>query len=77
MERYRWLDYVNQFAPGDVASRQEVAQHFGVGRSTARYHLERAVKAGRLHKQYGWTGQQSGWVYALPETMEKLEENNA
>lgn len=71
--KYRFVDYVDQFEKGMLVSRTDAAMLFGVGRSTARYHLERAVKAGLLNKVYGWTGRQSGWLYALPETMPMLE----
>jgi len=73
MPRFRWEDYVNALKPGDIFARRVFAEHFGVGGSTARYHLERAVKAGKINKQYGWVGGQSGWLYGLPETMVRLE----
>lgn len=70
---FRWQDYVHMFEPGDLKSRQDLADIFGVGRSTSRYHLERAVKNGALNKMFGWTGLQSGWLYALPDTLPRLE----
>lgn len=72
MPRYRYEDYVMQFKLGDILTRQFLADMFGVGRATAKYHLERAVEAGLLRKQYGWCGKQSGWLYATPETMKQL-----
>ena len=75
MPQYRWLDYVEKFEDGSIMTRKDVALLFGVGRSTARYHLERAVESGELNKQYGWTGKQSGWLYALPTTMPRLMED--
>lgn len=69
MPTYRWEDYVEVFELGEKLTRQHLASHFGVGGSTARYHLDRAVKNGKLNRVYGWLGKQSGWLYALPETM--------
>lgn len=74
MPKYRYIDYVDLLNPGDCMTRQWFADVFGVGCSTARYHLERAVVAGELHKFYGWTGKQSAWLYGLPETLPKLVE---
>lgn len=73
MPQYRYIDYVDQLGAGDQMSRQWFADLFGVGVSTARYHLERAVRAGELNKAYGFLGKQSGWLYALPSTMSRLE----
>lgn len=73
MPKFRWMEYVNAFKPGKVGTRADLAEHFGVGRSTARYHLDRAVEAGKLNRAYGWTGKQSGWLYALPETMPRIK----
>lgn len=70
---YRWREYVAVFELGEKLTRQHLANHFGVGCSTARYHLDRAVAAGALNRVYGWLGKQSGWLYALPETMPRLE----
>jgi hypothetical protein len=72
MPTYRWTDYVDVFEVGDKLTRADLATHFGVGGSTARYHLERAVLAGALNKVFGWLGGQSGWIYALPGTMPRL-----
>lgn len=73
MPRFRWEDYVGHFCEGDIFTRAHMAKCFGVGGSTARYHLERAVSAGALNKQYGWAGGQSGWLYGLPESMPRFE----
>lgn len=69
----RYEDYVNAFELGDAWGRADLAKRFGVSLSTARYHLERAVAVGLLHKQYGWLGRQSGWLYALPDTLPMFE----
>lgn len=61
------------FKRGDVLSRADVADRVGRSYTTAMYHLERAVSAGMLHKVYGMIGVQPGWLYALPETMPRLE----
>lgn len=71
----RWCEYVDSFEHGDIKTRREVAQEFGVGWSTARYHLDRAVEAGFLNRQFGWTGKQTGWLYGLPCTIPKLIED--
>jgi transposase len=63
---FRYHDYVGKFNSYDILSRSEIADLFGVGRSTATYHLERAVEEGLLEKQYGWLGKQSGWLYSKP-----------
>lgn len=68
----RYEDYVQVFNSGDILDRRFLAEHFGVGRSTAKYHLEKAVNARLLNKQWGWTGRMSGWLYALPDTMPRL-----
>lgn len=73
MPRYRFEDYANKMKKGDIWARADFAALFGVGRSTAAYHLERAVNSGALNKQYGWCGKQSGWLYGLPATMPRLE----
>ncbi len=72
MPRFRFEDYVHALELGDIVTRSWAMERFGVGRSTARYHLERAVSAGALNKQYGWAGKQSAWLYALPETLPRL-----
>ncbi len=47
--------------------RSEVAQHFGVGYTTALRHLEKGVSRGLLVKSYTWVKQNSrGWVYTAP-----------
>lgn len=69
----RFEDYVLRFGENTVWGRADLAREFGVSLNTAKYHLERAVKNGKLHKQYGWLGQQSGWLYALPEKMPKMK----
>lgn len=68
-----YMLYVEQFGAGEVLSRVDVAERMGVHYTTARYHLERAVKNDVLHKQVVWIGNQTGWGYALPETMPKLK----
>lgn len=73
MPRFRYEDYADAFRVGQLLTRVDLANHFGVGRSTAGYHLDRAVSAGFLNRAYGWTGLRSGWLYGLPETMPRLE----
>ena len=70
---FRWEDYVKAIGKAEIVTRNQMAEQFGVGRSTARYHLDRAVRKGALNKQYGWTGRQSGWLYAHPEKMPRLK----
>lgn len=73
MPRFRWEDYLEMFGDKTILTRADLAKMFGVGGTTARYHLERAVDAGALNKQYGWVGGQSGWLYGLPSSMPRLE----
>jgi Fic family protein len=68
-----YLTYSQYFQPGDILSRRDVAERVGVSYSNAVYHLERCVSDGILHKQRGFIGRQPGWVYALPETLPRLE----
>lgn len=72
MPRFKFNDYVDEFEEGKVWGRGDLAALFCVSLGTARYHLERAVGAGLLNKQYGSLGIQSGWLYALPATMPRL-----
>lgn len=69
----RYTEYVNALTEGCSASRKEFAQYFDVHPTTAITHLEKAVGAGRLHKQIGRIGNQTGWLYSLPETTPRLE----
>lgn len=68
----KYIEYAQAIEQGAIVTRQECAEHFGVSYSTARFHLDRAVEAGLLHKQYGFISEQPGWLYALPETMPRL-----
>lgn len=68
-----YIEYPRLFAAGEILSRREIAERVGRSYSCAVYHLERAVSAGLLNKQYGFTTKyQPGWVYALPETMPRI-----
>lgn len=58
---------------GQILSRNDFVEVMQKSYSTVVYHLERAVKAGLLNKQYGYIVEQPGWLYALPETMPRLE----
>lgn len=70
----RFLDYCDAIGAGEVVNRAQMAERMGVTYSTARYNLERAVSEGALNKQYGFaTDHQPGYIYALPETMPRLE----
>ena len=69
-----YTGYPELFDDGEILSRREVAKRVGRSYSAATYNLERAVSAGLLNKQYGFTNNyQPGWVYALPATMPRLE----
>lgn len=65
--------YAEALEQGEQASREDIAFLMGVSYSTATYHLERAVRAGLLNKQYGYISKQPGWLYALPSTMPRLD----
>jgi hypothetical protein len=70
----RYLDYVDAIGKGETVSRRDMMCRLNAAYSTAQYNLERAVSEGELHKVYGFaTDTQPGWLYALPETMPKLE----
>lgn len=48
--------------------REQIARDFGVGKSTAKFHLENCVRRGLLVKFYGWlTDRSRGWIYIDPE----------
>lgn len=45
-------------------TRKQVAEAFGISKSTALHHLEKAVARGRAVKTYTWAQHASrGWVY--------------
>jgi len=45
-------------------TRMDIARQFGIDKTTAQSHLERAVKKGALVKTYTWTDRSHrGWVY--------------
>lgn len=70
----RFFDYVRAIGKGEVVSRAMMAERMGCAYSTAHYNLERAVMEGYLNKAYGFaSAQQPGWIYALPETMPRME----
>lgn len=72
--QYTFWDYVRQFREGEVLTRYQVADLMGVHYSTARYHLDRAVKAGYLNRNYFSSGTNQTVVgYALPSTMPRFE----
>lgn len=55
------------------ATRLDAAMHFGVCKSTAAYHLDRAVREGLLVRVYDWCDQnQTGWVYRSVEIAMEL-----
>jgi len=55
------------------ATRLDAALHFGVCKSTAAYHLDKAVKAGLLVRVYDWCdNNQTGWVYRGAEAPMEL-----
>lgn len=68
-----FLTYPDLFKQGEMLSRSEIAARVGRSYSTVMYHLEKAVAYGLLNKQYGFIGKMPGWIYALPETMPRLE----
>jgi len=69
-----YILYPTLFVEGDVLTRKDVMDRAGRSYSTVVYHLERAVSAGLLHKQYGFSGEDNrpAWLYGLPETMPRL-----
>jgi len=70
----KFEEYVGQVGQGEIVTRKEMAARMCVCYSTAMYHLDRAVAAGLLNRQYGFASDsQPGWLYALPSTMPRLE----
>lgn len=62
----KFLFYVDYVGEGDK-TRSQAAEHFAVSKSTATYHLERAVSEGYLERFYSWTDEyQTGWAYRKP-----------
>ena len=50
-----------------------MAEHFQVHKTTATYHLEKAVKEGELVRFYAWTdAEQTGWAYRRADTIAPL-----
>lgn len=70
----KFEEYARAIGQGDIATRNDMAQMMGVCYSTAAYHLDRAVSAGLLNRQWGYVNDfQPGWLYARPATMPRLE----
>lgn len=67
-----FLDYVDLIGQGDI-TRAEAAEHFGVHKSTATYHLERACMEGYLERFYAFArANQTGWAYRAVDTQPAL-----
>lgn len=68
----RYVDFVGQ---GDT-TRLDAANHFGVSKSTATYHLDRAVMEGYLERFYAFTNaNQTGWAYRKVNSNKSLFED--
>jgi hypothetical protein len=68
----KFLMYVDWVGEGDT-TRLQAAEHFAVSKSTATYHLERAVSEGMLERFYSWTDEyQTGWAYRKPGGNEEM-----
>jgi len=68
----KFLFYVDWIGEGEK-TRLQAAEHFAVSKSTATYHLERAVAEGMLERFYSWTDEyQTGWAYRQPGTQAPL-----
>lgn len=67
-----YFKYVDWIGAGEC-TRLQAAEHFKVHKSTAQYHLERAVADGYLIRVYSWTGgNQTGWGYQQPSRQSEL-----
>ena len=65
--------YAESIQPGEVLTRREYAERVGRSKTTAFIqHLELAVREGLLHKNWFNLGDNDGWGYARPETMQHL-----
>ena len=61
-----YMRYVDLVGEGDI-TRSEAADLMGVSKTTATYHLERAVIEGALERFYAWAkANQTGWAYRRP-----------
>lgn len=66
--------YAKLVQPGEVLTRLELADRAGRKKTTTFIsHLERAVQKGLLKKAEFTLGNNIGWGYALPGTMQELE----
>lgn len=73
MNGYEVLDdYIRAIPPGQYVTRRQMQALFNVQYTTARFHLERAVRRGLLVKLPGYIGKQSGWLYSHPDTQPRL-----
>lgn len=62
-ESFKFRDYVDAVGEGDI-TRSEAAKLMGVNKSTARYHLEKAVEHGMLERiKLVIDDSQVGYVY--------------
>jgi predicted transcriptional regulator len=73
---YKWEEVAAYVYSQETAgcTRHEVASHFGVGKSTAQTHLERAVKANKLVKVWVRVGKCApGWLYIHPAFLNETD----
>lgn len=70
-----WKKYTEYVTGQGDRTRDECAYHFGVHKTTATYHLERAVAEGALIRFYTWARNgQTGWAYKVPSRHEMFDE---
>ena len=68
--------YASLVQPNEVLTRRELAIRAGRSKTTAFIqHIERAVSDGHLEKAWFNLGNNTGWGYALPNTIHELFPN--
>jgi hypothetical protein len=68
----KWQEYACMVGEGEVVTRAEAARFFGVHKTTAANHLDRAVEHGLLNRAVADGRGGRVKVYALPGTMPQL-----
>jgi len=71
-EAFKFWDYIALIGQGDI-TRSEAARLMGVSKTTARYHLEKAVSQGELERvKLVIDDRQVGFVYRKPGVNQEL-----
>lgn len=66
-QAHKYREYA-EYVGGGAVTRLQASEAFGVAKSTATYHLERAVMEGLLVRFHAYAdGNQTGWGYMSAE----------